>query len=500
MTSPSAAPAPQPLTLTTWLILVMAAIGFAFDIYELLMLPLVLPPALQELLPDVAPGSPQFNLWRGWMFWFPALAGGAFGLIGGYLTDFLGRRRVLTWSILLYALSAFAAGFSTSMPMLLVLRTSTFVGVCIEFVAAVAWLAELFPNPEQREKALGYTQAFSSIGGLLVSGAFLLINSWRTSLPAIQLPEFLSSSLGTIADSHAAWRYTLMSGIVPAIPLLLIRPFLPESPVWKQKKEAGTLRRPSFGELFKPQLRPVTLVATLMVAFNYGIAFGAIQQIPQIAPGLPQVKAAVAEKKEELKEELSKLNEKAREGKLRGETRTITNAASGQLQTVQEVGGLMGRFLLALLIVRFASRQRLLRLFLVPGLIVTPLVFGYAAASNPTLLTIGNLQVTFLHVGIFVVGLLTVAQLSFWGNYLPIMYPVHLRGTGESVVMNIGGRMIGTSFAAVTSFVSGMGFVPGTDDATRVAWTAAGVGGMLYLLNLILSFLLPEPKEETLQE
>ena len=36
-----------------------------------------------------------------------------------------------------------------------------------EFVAAVAWLAELFPNPRQREKVLGYTQAFSSIGGLL---------------------------------------------------------------------------------------------------------------------------------------------------------------------------------------------------------------------------------------------------------------------------------------------------------------------------------------------
>ena len=50
-------PAPQRLTLTVWLILVMAAIGFAFDIYVLLMLPLILPPALAELLPGVAPGS-----------------------------------------------------------------------------------------------------------------------------------------------------------------------------------------------------------------------------------------------------------------------------------------------------------------------------------------------------------------------------------------------------------------------------------------------------------
>ena len=53
--------------------------------------------------------------------------------------------------------------------MLLVLRCFVFVGVCVEFVAAVAWLAELFTEPKQREKVLGYTQAFSSLGGLLVA-------------------------------------------------------------------------------------------------------------------------------------------------------------------------------------------------------------------------------------------------------------------------------------------------------------------------------------------
>ena len=44
-----------------------------------------------------------------------------------------------------------------------------------------------------------------------------------------------------------------------------------------------------------------------------------------------------------------------------------------------------------------------------------------------------------------------MAQFSFWGNYLPRVYPVHLRGTGESFAANIGGRMIGTCFAWVTS-------------------------------------------------
>jgi Na+/melibiose symporter-like transporter len=51
-------------------------------------------------------------------------------------------------------------------------------------VAAVAWLAELFPNHEQRERVLGYTQAFSSIGGLMVAGAFYLANAYAASMPA----------------------------------------------------------------------------------------------------------------------------------------------------------------------------------------------------------------------------------------------------------------------------------------------------------------------------
>ena len=106
---------------TAWLICIIASIGFAFDIYELLMLPLIVGPALMELL-GAAPGSPEFQLWIGRLFYIPAVAGGVFGLLGGYLTDRLGRRRVLTWSILIYAFAAFAAGFSTSIWMLLVCR------------------------------------------------------------------------------------------------------------------------------------------------------------------------------------------------------------------------------------------------------------------------------------------------------------------------------------------------------------------------------------------
>jgi len=107
--------------------------------------------------------------------------------------------------------------------------------------------------------------------------------------PGAGSADFLNLFGGSIHEPHAPWRYTLISGLIPAIPLILIRPFLPESPIWQKKKEEGTLRRPSLAALFAPELRRTTVITALMFACSYGAAFGAIQQIPQIVPGLPEV-------------------------------------------------------------------------------------------------------------------------------------------------------------------------------------------------------------------
>ncbi len=282
------------LSATQWIVCIIAAIGFAFDTYELLMMPLIAGPALQELA-GYTRGTPEFTRWYGLLFYVPAVCGGVFGLLGGYLTDRFGRRRILTWSILLYAFSAFAAGFSTNLWMFLILRTTTFIGFCVEFVAAVAWLAELFDDHIQREKVLGYTQAFSSFGGFMVAVVNGLIAQHAGQLPSLAMPGFLQTMLGNLPamNQPPVWRFTLMSGLIPAIPLILVRPFLPESPKWAAKRAAGTLQRPSIRELFSPEFRRATIVTTLMFACSYGVAFGAIQQLPQIVPGIDTVQAKV---------------------------------------------------------------------------------------------------------------------------------------------------------------------------------------------------------------
>ena len=439
--------APSRLSALQWLIAVIAAIGFAFDSYVLLMLPLIVRPALSELL-KVPAASPAINNWVGILFYVPAVAGGIFGLLGGYLTDLFGRRRVLVWSILLYAFSALASGYVTSVEWLLVWRCGTFVGVCVEFVAAVAWLAELFPDPKQREAIVGYTQAFGSLGGIMVTGAYYVFVTYGSRLPPV-------------LSSHEAWRYTLMSGVIPAIPLIIIRPFLPESPTWRQKKEAGTLRRPSFAELFQSQFRKTTIVTTVMMACAYGAAFGAIQQVPRIVPGLAEVRALPRPAQEQM----------------------VT-----AVQWFQEAGGLIGRIILAYLAVRILSRRRLLRVFQAPGLVLLPVVFLFAPTTG----------LSFLKWGIFAVGLLTIAQFSFWGNYLPRVYPTYLRGTGESFAANVGGRMIGTSAALLTTQL--VGIVPGATPPARLACASALVGTTVYIIGFAASFWLPEPTREALPD
>ena len=472
------------MTFTAWLVCIISSIGFAFDIYQLLILPLIIGPSLQELI-GAAPGSELFNTWVGRLFYVPAFAAGIFGLLGGWLTDRFGRRRILTYSIMIYALSAFASGFATNIWMLLLCRCLIFVGVCVEFVAAVAWLAELFPDKEQKERVLGYTQAFSSIGGFMVAYANSFCVANASDFPALHLPEWLNFFGGVIKDPHAPWRYTLISGLIPAIPLIFIRPFLPESPSWARKKAAGTLRRPSLAEIFSPELRKTTIITTLMFACSYGAAFGAIQHIPRIIPGLPEVKAAgtaAAEKATAGKPE-------ADQKKLAAQARGRSNQSiAAHVTKIQETGGLLGRFVFAMLAVRIVSRQKLIRLFQMPGLIVMPLVFAWLGTSH----------LSWLEIGIFVAGFLTVAQFSFWGNYLPRVYPLHLRGTGESFAANIGGRLLGTLFAWVTANIAVTGnvaFAP-----TKLAYTAAGVGFAVYLAGFLLSFYLPEPHAEEHKE
>lgn len=541
--------------MTQWLVLTVASIGFLFDTYELLMTPLVGVPAISELL-KLPPNHPEVNAWMGRMLWMTALCGGTFGLAGGWLIDRFGRKRIMALSIFIYAFSPFAASYSTTLPTFVFFRCLTFVGVCIEFVAAITWLAELFPK--NREKVLGWTQAFASLGGILVTSVAHWINLNANTLPALPVPESF--------NAHAPWRYILMTGLLPAIPIALMLPFVPESQVWKEKRQAGTLKRPSFGELFAPELRRTTLVTAALSACAYAAAFGALQITTRsIVPGLAELKQQQTELAP-LRAEASKLNQEmdtvmpafrsalndvpgleavvGQRSKNRVAFRSAMNAGNSnqvatlaadfkqlgvkldeltaskpeakkatlererilkalgdnrdkqqplqsaittrgdKVQLAQEVGGLTGRILLAILVVSVASSRALLRIFVVPGLLIVPVTYFMLYHQSSAMFA----------AGIFCCGLLVVAQFSYFGEYLPKVFPLHLRGTGGSFATNVGGRMFGTSAAFLTTNVIAPMFSK-TPTADHYAMAAGIVGVSVFLLALILSGALPEPKK-----
>jgi MFS family permease len=428
---------------TRWLVIATAGFGFAFDLYEMVVQAIVLRPMLMELGP-FQPGTPEFNHWAGICLFVPVVIGGLASLVGGYLTDRLGRQRVLVWSIVIYGGAAFMTGISTSIPELLFWRCLVVAGVCVEFSAALAWLSELFPETYRRERVLGLAQACATLGNFMIAGAYLAAVTWAEQLPAVH-------------GAHSAWRYTLIFGVLPAIPLMILRPFLPESPIWQQRRAAGTLRRTRIRELFEPRLRRFTILSTLLVGCCYALAFGMLQHIPRVVPGLPGV-AELARK--------------------------------GQEQWVSfvhlfvDTGAVLGRLLFVVLAIYIITRRRMLQAFLVLGLAIFPFVF-----LGPAMHDIHEFKYAVLFASILV-----SAQYSFWGNYLPRAFPLHLRGTGASFGASVGGRVIAPVAALATTQLSNV--MPGATPTIKLATSMALVAGTAMVIALLLSTRLPEPPAE----
>jgi MFS family permease len=466
------------------LVLIAAAIGFLFDTYELLMFPVVGAQALSELL-GVGQNASEVRLWTGRMLWIAALTGGAFGLLGGVLVDRLGRKTVMVGSILLYSLSPVAAAMSTALWQFVLFRCTTFIGVCVELVAAVTWLAELFDDKRQRERAIGWTLATASLGGILVTEVF---NGIATALHTYPLGWPLLTQLGI---APTPWRYTLLTGLVPGVLILLLMPFVPESHLWRVRKHTGTLQRPRLRELFTPELRRTTLVTTILSACGYAAAFGALQLGPSLmVSGRPEV-MALHQQIQLLEEELRTLSPTDPQRtqllqqleQAQAQRRRLLDTQRGLMQRWQELGGLTGRILFAVLVV-YLSSQLLIRLFLLPGLILFPVTY----------LVLYHADFTLFCTALFFCGLLTIAQFSYVSEYLPKVFPLHLRGTGSSFATNIGGRMLGTMGAVVNTELLAPLF-PGSNPH-QVAIAAAVIGSSVYALALLSTFFLPPPRPE----
>lgn len=125
------------------------------------------------------------------------LALGGLLLLGGRLGDLLGRRRLLVWSLALFALASLAGGLAHDSAQLVAARAAQGVAAAGLAPTALALLSTTFPDGPGRARALAVWAGVTAAGGaagVLLSGLLTELASWRWVL-LISLPIALGALL-----------------------------------------------------------------------------------------------------------------------------------------------------------------------------------------------------------------------------------------------------------------------------------------------------------------
>src|SRR6195256_6200304 len=191
--------------------LAAATIGYAMDGFDLLILGFM----LRAISADLHLTPPQAGSLVTWTL-IGAVAG---GILFGMLADYYGRVRVLTWTILLFAvftgLCAFAQGYWD----LLVYRTIAGLGLGGEFGIGMALVAETWPS-RLRARACSYVALGWQAGVLLA---------------ALTVPLMLPS---------IGWRGVFIVGLLPGVVAFAVRWYVGEPKIFLDRVAAARGRVP----------------------------------------------------------------------------------------------------------------------------------------------------------------------------------------------------------------------------------------------------------------
>jgi MFS family permease len=200
------------LTATHWRVLRGSFLGWIFDGYEALALVVVLAPMLHSVLTGAQAAST--TVYAGLVIGITLLGWGIGGLVGGILADYIGRKRMMLWSVFLYALFSGITALADTFWVLCALRFLTGLAMGSEWSTGVALVSETWPE-RARAKGCGFLQ--SGFG-------------WGT-LGAAVIWYGLSSTHPLGADT---WRLMFVLGALPALFVLYLRRGLNESEKWQR--------------------------------------------------------------------------------------------------------------------------------------------------------------------------------------------------------------------------------------------------------------------------
>jgi MFS family permease len=204
-----------------WLMLAIASAGWFFDVFEGQIFNLTSGQLLPEVL-GCAPDAPSVLLWKDRLLAVFLVGGTIGGVLFGTLADRLGRKSMMSATILCYSIFSGLTYFATSLWQVAALRFLVALGVGGEWAVAATLVAEVFPA-SARARASGIFQATSILG------------TWMAALAGMAV--------------GAQWRYAYVLGILPALLVLWVRAKVEEPARWREARSIDQ-QMGSFRELF----------------------------------------------------------------------------------------------------------------------------------------------------------------------------------------------------------------------------------------------------------
>lgn len=170
------------------------------------------------------------------------------GVLSGYLSDRLGRVRLLMFSMLTYSVFTALTATAQNVWQLVLWRTLVGIGMGGEWGAGAVLVAETWPA-QHRGKAIGLMQSGWAIGYMLAAVLSGIIQPW----------------LG--------WRALFVAGLFPALIVYWIRRRVPEPELWVEHRQSAAGRSgDNWKQLFRPPLLRralLTVVASSALLFSY---------------------------------------------------------------------------------------------------------------------------------------------------------------------------------------------------------------------------------------
>ena len=188
----------------------------------------------------------QFGLSTGLEGWYVgcALIGSIAGvLVAGMLSDFLGRKKTMLISALLFSISAIGCAVCANFGQLVVFRIIGGIGIGIVSIVSPIYISEVSPA-RVRGTMVSFYQLFITIGFLLAYLVNYLILRGATL-------DSTAPELGARMFNDEYWRGMLGCETIPDIIFLTVIFFIPESPRWLivkgREAKASTIMQHIYG-------------------------------------------------------------------------------------------------------------------------------------------------------------------------------------------------------------------------------------------------------------